>query len=288
MRPPHSSSRLRSSSLLALTAFAFVTLAACTAPTTAQASAPEAPVDIGDVDVDADLDTEVGTNATPADAPRLTIDAQSRDLGALHVMGSITNAAASPRFRLRAADGCARDVDLAATSTPSSETSTGFSLAMREAEIADAYACVVDVELTEGEPGASVTVTPDAEIVHASPALAFDTFSVASLDLEPVHGGEILRVAVLAKDVSVKHASMTVLGTTALGTMAPAGDLDDDRDGASYTRITFEIPTKVWARASIAHASTTVHVIDETNRAHDIDATAKTRIEVMSDDEPGC
>lgn len=272
MVPPSSSPRLRSSSLLTFAAFAFVTLAACSAQ-----AAPDAPVDIGDVDSDVD-----------ADLPRLTIDAQSRDASALHVMGSITNAPGSPRFRLRTADGCNRDVDLAATSTPSSETSAGFSLAMREAEIADAYACVVDVELTQGQPGASVTVTPDADIVRASPALTFDTFSVASLDLEPVHGGEILRVAVLAKDVSVKHASMTVLGTTALGTMAPAGDLDDEQDGASYTRITFEIPTKVWARASIAHASTTVHVIDESNMAHDIDATAKTRIEVMSDDEPGC
>lgn len=175
--------------------------------------------------------------------PHLSIENSSSDgRSAIRVKGTLEDAKVPGRFRLRTESGCAR-----ARQLDTMTTGTRFTFGMTEAELADAFACVIDAEAGD-DMLPSISVTPDADVITASPVLSVDSFSVASVDLEP-GGGETVRIAVLSTE-AVKAASLTGAGSTI------AGLASSDEDG---TRITFEVPSQAWARAIIR--GTTVDVV---------------------------
>jgi hypothetical protein len=200
--------------------------------------------------------------AAASDETPSPLRASVSDSATLDVRGALEGTRAT--FQLRTDLGCARNVGL-----PAITSGKTFTLALDATNLEEALACVVDVEV-DGEPADSIAVSPDAEVLDASPSLALDAFALVSTDLDP-SGGRAVRITVLSSDPATR-------ATLALGEDRHAGTIASDEN---ESRILFEIPARTWARAVLDRSALHVDVVTHAG-TRSIDIRPSARVEPLN------
>lgn len=201
----------------------------------------------------------------------MAAQAAEPDAAELRIAGTLDGTANPATFRLRTENGCPRDVKLATTTT-----GNAFSVALAAGDLADVFACAIDVEAGDATLP-TITVTPDAEAHEVEGMSLEPSFAVVAASLDP-RDGHLVRFTVNAPE-AIEDARVTLDGSAYEARIAPSEEGSD-----TPTSAIFDVPARAWASAVIMHelAWIDVKVDGGAHRAMTLHPTA--RIETIADD----
>jgi len=173
-------------------------------------------------------------------------------------------------YELRTDLGCARDKPIA-----SSMKGGEVYLSLPEADLADAFACVISAS-GEDESTSEIAVSPELDFAQRIDDVRFDSIAVAAGSFDPT-ADSIIRVAFVTQTPA--HSATFDLEATTYRALVT--ELEPYEGGAS--RVTFEIPARAWAHAVIERKSAHIAVRDEANKLYDVDASPIARVEILGE-----
>lgn len=209
--------------------------------------------------------------AAPDEAPAVLVDGLHIEGNAgVWLVGSTEHAREPATFTLRAANDCAREVELHTMTVGSS-----FTVELGVADLADAFACAIDASV--GDTTTTLTLTPDAHASEAPDLSLSPGFAVVAATLDP-RDGHVVRFTIEAAG-AVERARATLDGIAYGATLAPTGDVSD-----AATAAIFEVPAKAWAAAIVGQSEAQVDVTLHGGATRAITLRPTARIEPLVED----